>query len=175
MIFLDKCLALHYYLGMSNTKNCPQCNTLKPSSSFYRNGRGLSGWCSDCCREKSRKQTASGYFLGLNRKPKSPKLTEIGLVSYEIWANAKKRSLRTSKSFDLDRETVDQMVSDFCKSNHYSLNGKDPFKPSLDRLDNLKGYTKENTRIVWMIQNYAQNTFTDDQVVEFCKRKLNLI
>ena len=148
----------------------------------------------------TREQVASGYFVRLKRKPyarksradpskarikqpterkckvsRPPKLTDVELMASILWGNVRKRSVRTCREFDLTLSYVREMVQEFCNSNYYSLNGKDPFKPSIDRIDHLKGYTKENTRIVWMMENYARSTFTDEQVIEFCKRKLNLI
>lgn len=37
---------------------------------------------------------------------------------------------------------------------------------SLDRFDNLKGYTEENTRVIPLWMNKAKNNFTADQVRE---------
>jgi|SaaInlStandDraft_4_1057021.scaffolds.fasta_scaffold104024_2 hypothetical protein len=45
----------------------------------------------------------------------------------------------------------------------------DPLKPSLDRIDNAKGYLKGNVRFVTVMANLARGTFTDDQVVSFCR------
>lgn len=40
---------------------------------------------------------------------------------------------------------------------------------SLDRIDPSKGYTKDNVRFVSVMANYARNTFTDADLIEFCK------
>jgi|GEM_PF-1878662 len=44
----------------------------------------------------------------------------------------------------------------------------DPWKPSLDRIENALGYVKGNVRFVACIANFAKNRFTDDCLVEFC-------
>ena len=67
------------------------------------------------------------------------------------------------------------MVTDFCLNNYYEITPRSPFLPSLDRIDNEAGYTKENTRIIWLIENYARNIFSDSDVENFCRRKLGLI
>ena len=187
-------------LFMQPTKYCPRCSLTHDISLFYKKGRHHSGWCRECSKASSREQVASGYFQGLARKPsakraearlakaaaveargpKSPKsvrfrLTDIERVAAEMWENIKKRSVRNGLELGLDRESLNTMVHEFCRLNHFSLIGKDPFKPSPDRIDNSKGYTKENTRIVWMMENYARSTFSDEQVIEFCKRKLGLL
>ena len=34
---------------------------------------------------------------------------------------------------------------------------------------------KENVIVCWQIENYCKNSFSEDDVIEFCKRKLGLI
>lgn len=44
-----------------------------------------------------------------------------------------------------------------------------PYDASLDRIDNTKGYVRGNVRFVALIFNYARNTFSDNEVIDFCK------
>lgn len=61
--------------------------------------------------------------------------------------------------------------------NHRYNNKSQPYSASLDRIDNSKGYIKGNIRFVALIYNYARNTFSDQDVIDFCKivAKNNLI
>ena len=43
-----------------------------------------------------------------------------------------------------------------------------PFRPSVDRIDNSKGYHIANIRLVWYFVNVARNKWTDDQLIECC-------
>lgn len=52
---------------------------------------------------------------------------------------------------------------------HSYTNMKHPYSASLDRIDNTKGYVKDNVRFVSLIFNYARNTFSDNEVIDFCK------
>ena len=45
---------------------------------------------------------------------------------------------------------------------------KNPYQASLDRIDNSLGYIKGNVRFVALIFNYAKNTFSDQDVINFC-------
>ena len=45
---------------------------------------------------------------------------------------------------------------------------KNPYQASLDRIDNSKGYVEDNVRFVALIYNYAKNTFSDEDVLNFC-------
>jgi hypothetical protein len=47
---------------------------------------------------------------------------------------------------------------------------KSPLQASLDRIDNSKGYTKDNIRFVCLMFNYARNNFTDEETLEFFKK-----
>lgn len=44
-----------------------------------------------------------------------------------------------------------------------------PNKASIDRIDNSRGYIKGNVRFIALMANLARQSFSDDQVVEFCK------
>jgi hypothetical protein len=46
---------------------------------------------------------------------------------------------------------------------------KSPKRASLDRIDSAKGYEIGNVQFVSIIANYAKNTFTHEEMVEFCK------
>lgn len=45
----------------------------------------------------------------------------------------------------------------------------DPWKPSLDRIDPRKGYVRGNVRFVTVMANLARSTFSDAEVVAFCR------
>jgi len=72
--------------------------------------------------------------------------------------SARGRSLRKSLPFDIDRDwLLDKLIEqDFCCamtgiqffSAHISKGKKNPFAPSLDRIDPALGYTRANVRII---------------------------
>lgn len=43
------------------------------------------------------------------------------------------------------------------------------YRASVDRLDNSLGYEKSNIRIVSLMYNFARNTSSETEVVEFCR------
>jgi hypothetical protein len=47
--------------------------------------------------------------------------------------------------------------------------GNSTDRASLDRIDSEQGYTPENIRWVSVIAQYAKNTFSDDELIKFCK------
>lgn len=84
---------------------------------------------------------------------------------------AKKRASERGREFDID----EQWVSDELERNGYLCQltgiafdvsivegGARPFGPSIDRLDNSRGYTKDNCRIILTSMNIMLNTWGDE-------------
>jgi len=46
---------------------------------------------------------------------------------------------------------------------------RNPINASLDRINPSKGYLRGNVRFITVIANYAKHTFSDADVIEFCK------
>ena len=44
-----------------------------------------------------------------------------------------------------------------------------PANASLDRIDNSKGYLEGNVRFISIMANLARQSFTDEQLIDFCK------
>jgi len=55
----------------------------------------------------------------------------------------------------------------------YSLNSRNPWSPSLDRIDPNIGYTLDNTRVVLWIYNTSKNVFTDADVLLMAQALVN--
>lgn len=161
-------------------KVCSSCQMEKPFDEFYRQARYWSSWCRECHRRYARQQITSGY----NRQRHERKARAAGVKPRRIdpiskhvtglYANARKRAARNGKPFELTREWIDRAVREFCANNYYEF-GRSPFQPSLDRIDATKWYVVGNVRVVWLIENLARNGFSDEEVVEFCWRRLGLV
>lgn len=50
---------------------------------------------------------------------------------------------------------------------------KDPFAPSLDRIDPAKGYTKDNVQVVCTIYNLAKSDWGDGPVIKMATALLS--
>ncbi len=86
--------------------------------------------------------------------------------------NVRKRALRNGRDLDVTFSDLMQMIDEFCSANHFTDTPRSPFLPSIDRINHAKGYTRDNIRVTWLIENLARNVFTDADVLEFCRRKL---
>lgn len=87
---------------------------------------------------------------------------------------SRKRSLERNVAHQLSVEFLIDLVErqDFkCAVSNIlfrppRFGGRDPFQPSIDRIDNERGYEKDNVRIVCLIVNLARSDFGDDALVK---------
>ena len=84
----------------------------------------------------------------------------------------RQRAKNYGMEFSLSKEVLITMLSTKkCSKTNIKLIIDDskynPYAPSIDRIDNNKGYTDENIQIVCMIYNFCRNSFSENQVEEF--------
>lgn len=106
-----------------------------------------------------------------------------GLLSQWI-SDIKNRSKVKGWKFDITTDFIQELFRNqngkcaitkipftFNRTKHHSTKGrkKDPFSPSLDRIDAGKGYTKNNVRLVCLVVNLALNEFGDKIFVQMCE------
>jgi hypothetical protein len=142
------------------------------------NKKGKNHFCSISCATKYKLYTSHPQ-LQLNCPP--GKLVDIYSPFRRHYLSAKSRCNNSTKEFTI---TLDDLLNQWnyqnglCaisgiklfnySSTKESRNNK-PNQASLDRIDNLKGYTKDNIQWVCLIAQYAKNTFTQQDVINFCQ------
>lgn len=187
-----------HYLS-NDEKKCNRCGIVKPLTDFYISIRKdrptgknhkISHTCKNCTNQQSRERYASGLRYEKTRKAysnseKGKKLTSqaskrhyesIRGRSCHLLNNAKKRQSKWT-SFDIDREFIEQKLKNgVCEITGIPFDftspgesKKNPFAPSLDRIDNKVGYIKTNVRVVLWAVNLMHGEMTDDQLVVMCK------
>jgi hypothetical protein len=150
------------------TKQCSECEEHKPFKAFYKRARWYSALCKECCKTTNRPKRRWWSSTARN------KLTGVDLIARDAYSNARKRALRAGKPFNLTQKIITNLFKEFCDNNYHDLTPGSPFRPSLDRIDNSKSYIIGNVQVVWLIENLARGRFSEEQLVEFCKRKLGL-
>jgi len=153
-------------------KKCTKCQKTKPYEKFNKELRnkktGITSQCKQCHKEYIQERLKDNAYKEQiyehNRKyykiPKNNKRRREQLTAYRknnpekvILRNAKYRAKKYNLRFDLDLKDI--IIPEKCplleiklKKGEYNRDKS----PSLDRIDNNKGYVKEN---VWIISNLA--------------------
>lgn len=132
------------------TRGCRKCLTVKPFSGFHRNrhtARGYNTVCKEC-----RKPVSKSQWSCLN-------------LEYKILCRARSRAIQKELEFNL--EVSDIIIPINCPVLGNKLIEKHfDWSPSIDRIDNSKGYIKGNIEI---ISNKANRIKSDGTLEEFEK------
>jgi hypothetical protein len=183
---------------MNTTKTCSECCQTLPLSSFYgqRLGAGKIKYhnlCKDCQKAYMRKKYAEDEKYKEKRKIRYKNRTEdqkrqslersalfyqsISGRAKTLLSSAKRRSSNFEESFDIDFDHIFEKLNkgtcevtgipfDFSKP---STSSKNPYAPSIDRIDPKIGYTKANTRIVIWQYNLMKGELYDEEILNLCR------
>ena len=136
-------------------KTCSNCKQTKPITEFYKKQRGLEeriSWCKECCarhqitpkRVWSRKKChlTHGNYRGETDRKKLTLMSLEEFLEWDTWPNRKCYYCELPEKFlwVIDKITRERWLNVAKKIR----NSK---RLHLDRKDNKKGYTKDNT--VW--------------------------
>ena len=140
-------------------KQCSRCLKWKPLDKFsFRKGSrdGLNGHCKSCLHEKAKEWKRAHPFEYLC----SNMLTQ-----------AKKRARQYEREFDLDYEYIKSIAVSHCPVLKSPLiwqychgQGTGDHPPSLDRIDNSKGYIKGNVAIISHKANAMKKNFSAEEL-----------
>ena len=157
-------------------KYCPICKLTKTSDEFYKSTKslstdGLQFLCSDCYNEHNsiNQGKDKNYFLKL-RKKYDPNFKEyLNTQKREnsrknhisiMLSNAKKRALKKGLEFTLTKEDI--IIPEICPvlKVQFVIGTRDnyDFTPTIDRIDNSKGYTPDNIQIITNKANSMKNS-----------------
>jgi hypothetical protein len=167
-------------------KICSRCTVEKPLDEFITRSQSKDGkgaWCKECAyiykQEKNnpsnrreslklwqRKFRQTQRFREWDSQYRAKYKSSISGLASAMLSAARNRSRATGHEVTIDREwlvrkllplrcevTGVELTLDIDKSVQHT-----PFRPSLDRIDNSKGYTEDNTR--------AKSDCTDEDVLK---------
>lgn len=103
---------------------------------------------------------------------------------YEAVRSAERRAKKSSIVFELTHDDIETLIDRCCETCEVTgivfqrMRGKkrherDPFMPSLDRIDSDKGYSTDNCRFTSIAANYAINTWGDWVLHEMARALLS--
>lgn len=142
---------------------CGTCNQYLPRDSFHKNKRskidGIS-WTCKSCRSISRRAS----FIEKTKNSED-------IIKY-LYKQLKNRANRNNIEFNIDPEDIH--IPTKCKYLDIELNwedGKDHL-PSIDRIDNSKGYIKGNIQVISYKANRAKANLNKNELILFANRLL---
>jgi hypothetical protein len=142
-------------------KKCKHCNITKSINEIVKMKKNKDGYGSTC---KSCMKLASDKFRNENPIKQMISCTK---------SSAKKRGIY----FDLKKE--DLIIPKFCPYIGVELkfsvgNGLRCCAPTIDRIDNLKGYTKENIMVISHQANRLKSELSINELKNFAKNILEI-
>jgi hypothetical protein len=94
--------------------------------------------------------------------------------------SARKRAARRGMEFSITNEIVVALwhkqnrvcaitALPFTPQSKNKTTMREPWRPSIDRIDQEQGYTPDNIRIISVIANLGRNEFSDEDFLKMCK------
>lgn len=121
---------------------CTKCRRVLPAQQFHKHKsckNGINSVCKDC------------------RKPLSKANYRKTTPEYRLWCSAKQRAKQKKLEFSL--KISDIVIPEICPV------FKSPIKrPSIDRVDNSRGYTVDNIRVISYRANAIKNNASIKEV-----------
>lgn len=180
-------------------KNCSKCKKLKENTEFYtitskqRKAPYLSSTCKECDKEnnaarklrKDYRQKDNAYKKRIRdmdpdysqKEKERMKRFFQNHPGANMYYNAKRRA--KVKGYDFDITIDDIVIPEFCPYLGIPLiiGTKDNYEntPSLDRIDNTKGYIKGNVLVVSKKGNSMKNSASFEELTTFCNNIMRII
>lgn len=159
---------------------CSNCKLNKEEKEFYKRTdtkRGYTSHCRDCYKEKvnSRLISENMTYSDLYRK------YYINNPNKYILSQTKSSAKQRGIDFDLDIDDI--IIPEYCPILKVKLDTsktklQNMYVPSVDRIDNSKGYIKGNIMIISRLANIMKNSATKEQLINFSSyflKKYNLL
>jgi hypothetical protein len=137
------------------------------------------GRCVECRREYDAKRHKTPEVMARKREYLAKWRTTPEGRAMELIAGARRRAKAKGLDFDLDVEWVVERIKRGCAMTGEPFNLTDsPPKgshahrkaPSLDRIDNARGYTKDNVWVICAGVNVAKNSMSVDVFWSMCAK-----
>ena len=156
-MLLDNCSKELKFHKPRKTPACKVCQILLTNDNWNLGAKLNSKYiCIEHERERSKinEQTIRGTIHRLLRRAKS---------------NAKNRGWEFDLNYDFVLNILEKGICQISGITFIYISYH-RFRPSIDRIDNNKGYTKNNVQIVVKIYNYLKNRYSDEDCLDFLKQ-----
>jgi hypothetical protein len=151
----DRSYKLPEWLGI-----CTSCGRDKEQTSF---GSGRAGECNTCAKSRWNANNA------------------VKLRAQRLHGNAQKRAKANGWPIpDFGSPWIEEKIVagvcevtgilfDLTSQTSDTVHAKNPWVPSIDRIDSSKPYTKDNVQLVVYMYNVCKSEFAHKDVVKFCR------
>jgi len=141
--------------------------------------QGVQSQCKECQKEVNRLWHRSRAGSEVRKKQKERYNSSSYGRATKLIENAQVR-LKNEEKFDLTPEWVAKKIEHGrCEVTGIPFDLTPPighrrnkYAPSLDRIDNSKGYTQNNVKVVIWFYNMAKNEYSHDELVSFARSLL---
>lgn len=192
---------MYLNLDIMNTKVCKKCNTEKEFSYFTLTKRGKYGYhsiCKECCnksqvlyRKKDPKKWSNiakkyrnenkEHYNKYDKLYRNDYIKTIEGYASRLFSGSRNRAIKKGLEFNITSNWVKEKLSLMkCEATNFDLtivndiDGRvNPLKPTLDRIDNNKGYTIDNTRVTCWWWNVMKQDWSDDTIINLIKKYKN--
>lgn len=161
--------------------HCPVCNNDLPYYKFIIARKSHTGrmWCCKECYDNNpgisqnnyRKKFDSNFKNLIYSQKRESRLRNF---VHSMWKAAKKRASERDLEFNIEESDI--VIPDVCPILEVPLKfgtkGNYDYSPSLDRIDNTKGYIKGNIQVISKKANTMKNSATLQELQTFCKNIL---
>lgn len=170
-----------------NVRQCTQCSEVLPLAFFYKDKSGKEGHRANCksCSDENRKkypQTRNDRLRNWDRnRYQNGRKQDPRHRASILNCGARKRSTERDLEYDLDIDWVhEKLLKGVCEVSgipfkfdyEYTPGGYGvgrAFAPSLDRVDPMKGYTKDNVKVVVWCYNACKGVASHNEVLILAK------
>lgn len=165
-----------------DTLECPVCKRILPWYAYKpaaNSKNGVSWACAECIDNRPEGMSATvfrqKYDEDFHQSVLKSKREEERRHHVKYMLNrARRRAAKNNLDFNLDLEDI--VIPEICPILEVPLviGEKDDYEytPSIDRIDNSKGYIKGNIQIISKKANSMKNSATIDELKAFCKNVL---
>jgi hypothetical protein len=161
-------------------KRCTRCKKTKELSCFKVYGGYPRSMCIECnriyqkefaARQRLKPEHAEREKLRLERSKERQSGARIAKMFNSVKYSARARGI----TFDIGRSDIGTLIKNQkwnCARTGIPFDltmgdGIKPFGPSVDRIDNARGYERDNIQVVCNVYNFAKSRFSDDDVFRF--------
>lgn len=154
-------------------KTCRRCG--KEGASHYASNPSLCCSCTYLYKRGNEIANPEAKRLRSARGNTKARTTSTRALAKRMVLAIRHRAAKAGRDFSLTWEWLrDRLDAGVCEATGLPLvlsamKGKTPWQPSVDRIDNERGYTEDNCRVVVLMFNLAKLSWDDADVVHMAK------